>query len=356
MRYIFSSPYYLNERATGANKRFEKILYELQDKHQTAVVVCKGQVPLGINAKVRVYEMPSYISNSRLLTFIYLNFLYFYFLFGKNIVISDFNPIPLSLFFSKKQFQLIHDARIIDDFGRWNMLSGFFMKLQWRLVKNRIVVSEFTKSRLCDVLSVKKSSVTVSYNGVSPSEFELTPEVVEDKPFDLLYVATFEERKNHTNLIKALSLIEQPLNVIFLGKDLGLKERLVNEANTIDQHNITFKDSVTELELGQLYRDSKIFISPSLYEGFGMPILEAYGYGCKVLCSDISVFHEVLADKATYFAPESPKHISDVISSSLITLENTQVSSSVIPAKFLWNNISERLIEDTTNISGHINI
>jgi len=335
MRYIFSSPYYLKDRATGANKRFESILYELQDKHDVGIVVSKGQIPKKISQSVSIYEIPLFIARKRILTFVYLNILYLYFVILKNIVINDFNPIPLSMFFSKRQFQLIHDARIFDDFGRWNRISSWFMKFQWKYVKNKIVVSQFTKDRLCKELRIKESSVIVSYNGVYPSDFESIG--TEERDIDLLYVATFEERKNHINLIKALDLIEQPLKVVFLGKDLGLREEIKLEAAKLKEHQIILLDAVSEDELARLYRTSKIFISPSLYEGFGMPILEAYAYGCKVLCSDIYVFHEVLGDNAVYFESSNQKDIERSLLENINIDYNFDLTKiNLTTKKFLW--------------------
>ncbi|MBA6381220.1 MULTISPECIES: glycosyltransferase family 1 protein [unclassified Colwellia] len=348
MKYIFSSPYYLNKRATGANKRFERVLYELQDKYDIGIVVAKGEVPLDVSPSVTLYEIPLFIANRRLLTFIYLNILYLYFSLFKNILISDFNPIPVSMFFSKRQFQLIHDTRIFDNFGRWDKLSSMFMKFQWKHVKNKVVVSQFTKDRLCKELSIKESSVIVSYNGVLPSDFDVS--LNKDKAIDLLYVATFEERKNHINLIRALANIEERLIVTFLGKDLGMKAVIEEEASKADRHQITFLDSVSENELADLYQNSKIFISPSLYEGFGMPILEAYAYGCKVICSDIFVFHEVLGSKATYFNAEEVSSISRTIEESLSSFSNFKDQKVIVPNHFHWEVISEQLISDIDSL------
>ncbi|PKG98924.1 glycosyltransferase family 1 protein [Paraglaciecola sp. MB-3u-78] len=341
MKYIFSSPYYLNNRATGANKRFERILYELQGKYEVCIVVTKGQVPLDISSSVSVYEIPLFVAERRLLTFIYLNFLYLYFAFCKNVLISDFNPIPVSGFFSKRQFQLIHDARIFDGFGRWSKLSSMLMRLQWKYVRNKIVVSQFTKDCLCNELSIRESSVVVSYNGILPSDFDTSSN--KNREIDLLYVATFEERKNHINLVKALSLVDQPLTVIFLGKDLGLKSEVEKEALKLERHKITFLDSVSETELAELYRNSKIFISPSLYEGFGMPILEAYAYGCKVLCSNIPIFHEVLGKYASYFDPKNGENIAALIIDAHFYYDQKDAVAINILPQFLWPKICEEL-------------
>ena len=338
----------MNKRATGANKRFERILYEFQGNHEVGIVVPKGEVPLGISSSVTLYEIPQFIVNSRLLTFIHLNILYFYFSLCKNVVISDFNPIPVSMFFSKRHFQLIHDTRIFDDFGRWNRLSSMFMKFQWKHVKNKVVVSQFTKDRLCKELSIKESSVVVSYNGVLPSDFSIS--LKENKEIDLLYVATFEERKNHINLLRAISSIEQPLNVTFLGKDLGVKAEIEKQASKLDKHVITFLDSVSEDDLTALYQNSKIFISPSLYEGFGMPILEAYAYGCKVICSDIFVFHEVLGSKATYFDAEDEFSMKKVIEESLLRLKGFNRQEVIVPSHFYWEVIAEQLVSDINSL------
>jgi glycosyltransferase involved in cell wall biosynthesis len=338
MKLIFSSPYYKRNIVTGANKRFDRIIYELQDNTDIGIVVVQGQVPNELNSLVSLYEIPLWIASSRVITFFYLNFLYSFFSLKGYAVISDFNPLPISMFFSKKQFQLIFDVRIIDHFGRWSRFSAFFMKMQWRFSKKKIVISEFTKSRLIEGLSAKKQEIIVSYCGVHSSEIFKETEPAKKKIVDLLYIATFEDRKNHINLIKALSSIKKPLSVLFLGRDLGTKAFIEDEASRISQHSIRFIDHVTDYELQQLYSSSKVFISPSLYEGFGMPILEAYSRGCKVVCSDIFVFREVLSNKASYFQPEKVSSISKAIKKAVN--EEYKNEKIEVESKFYWRTIA----------------
>ena len=151
-------------------------------------------------------------------------------------------------------------------------------------------------------------------------------------------------------MLRAISSIEQPLNVTFLGKDLGVKAEIEKQASKLDKHVITFLDSVSEDDLTALYQNSKIFISPSLYEGFGMPILEAYAYGCKVICSDIFVFHEVLGSKATYFDAEDEFSMKKVIEESLLRLKGFNRQEVIVPSHFYWEVIAEQLVSDINSL------
>lgn len=109
------------------------------------------------------------------------------------------------------------------------------------------------------------------------------------------------------------------MNITFVGSDNGLKDEIVNLASKLESkgHNITFLEQISEKRLCEIYSRAKVFCFPSFYEGFGMPLIEAYQLGCNVVCSDIDVFKEVTLNKAIYFDPNSPKDISDKLHNAL---------------------------------------
>src|SRR5690606_19685835 len=80
---------------------------------------------------------------------------------------------------------------------------------------------------------------------------------------------------------------------------------------------ITFTTIKDEKKVWEMYTRSKVFVSPSLYEGFGMPTIEALALGLPVVLSDIPVFREVGGNLATYFDPHNPKDIAEKLQASL---------------------------------------
>jgi len=96
--------------------------------------------------------------------------------------------------------------------------------------------------------------------------------------------------------------------------------------------NIRYLGRVSDEELVRLYNQAVCFIFPSLYEGFGLPPIEAMSCGCPVLVSDIPVLHEVCGDAATYFDPYNPFAIRKTIQQFLAN----HGERAVIAHRFSW--------------------
>ena len=166
------------------------------------------------------------------------------------------------------------------------------------------------------------------------------------RDIDITYIATFEKRKNHKFLIDALSHYsgENQLNVLFIGQDLGLKDNIKKISNRLEKVNIVFEDSIdSEKQIIDVYDRTKLFIYPSLYEGFGMPLIEAISRNCKIICSDIPVFREIAKDIPEYFNPnESPIILTKKIEKALINYKQNLSSNINFIDKFRWRNIAEK--------------
>jgi len=359
MKVVFVSAYY-SDSASGANKRFLNLVKCTSNilKEDLIVVTCKNNPVKIKDSKFKEKFIPFDVFNGkigRLLVTLWLN-LYFLYCASKGYkVISDFNPVPISQFFSKNQFQLIHDARLFDEFGRWGGVSKALMKFQWGNLKNIVTVSRFSKNCLLTNLKLSKDSIIVSYNGLSEEYFDninsagnaICP--ISNRKIDLLYVATFERRKNHEALINSLEYLNNPLNIVFLGKDNGYKTEVLKMISNLKKiHNIEIIDNVTETELLNFYKSTKVFVNPSLYEGFGMPLIEAQTQGANICCSDIDVFREIMLDDAIYFDPLSPKRIAESITVSLQPHDQAKKINFDVN-KFKWQNIANKLLNDLSN-------
>jgi glycosyltransferase involved in cell wall biosynthesis len=135
----------------------------------------------------------------------------------------------------------------------------------------------------------------------------------------ILYVGGRKYYKNFNRMIKALSDIFKQNREIKLicvggGKFSDDEENLFIE-NDIKSQVEHYK--VNDESLGILYANALCFIYPSLYEGFGIPILEAFSYGCPVVCSNASSFPEVAMNAAEYFDPLDVNSIKDSVQSIL---------------------------------------
>jgi glycosyltransferase involved in cell wall biosynthesis len=111
--------------------------------------------------------------------------------------------------------------------------------------------------------------------------------------------------------------------------------------NNIDAEVIDHVGS--ESELIDYYDRSNLFVSPSLYEGFGMPLVEALSRGCKVLCTDIEVFREVGKDYVEYFSPDDPPALLRLIVDRL-NRPNREMTNNNFFESYKWSNITKDLV------------
>lgn len=129
----------------------------------------------------------------------------------------------------------------------------------------------------------------------------------------LLYVSSFEPRKNHVNLIRAMvNLPDEHLILAGFGGS-ALKDviKLISELKLEDRVQLIIKPGINDLK--NIYYQAKAFVYPSMLEGFGIPVLEAITCEVPVFCSDQSNFRLMFEGAATYFDSSNPKSISEKI-------------------------------------------
>lgn len=322
---------------TGANIRFREIGLCLQ--RYGTVAVCSPK-----QDKAKIFDHNKklfFIRFSRLLAALEI-FIRFK-LGGYDILITDLVPtIP-----GKNTYFMIHDLRQFTDYKRhnryiWTLLYKTNLKLQ----KKFITVSNFTKTELKRFCS-KKADIIISFNGVHVSKRKA---VSVSKSVDFLYIATFEDRKNHSLLIDALSDVKKVIpnfSCVLLGRDLGTRHMNIKLAKQLGvEKNIVWLDTCSDKELRSLYQSSKIFVSPSLYEGFGIPLIEALSHGLPVVCSDINVFRELSNEHFYFFDPHSKEKLTKLLIKTLTDYSGPSYASNFISDNFDWDAISKKLITD----------
>jgi glycosyltransferase involved in cell wall biosynthesis len=179
-------------------------------------------------------------------------------------------------------------------------------------------VSEFTAGELRKLLRVAPERVTVAHPPISnPWDTPESPLRREGAGRYLLAVGNVKKHKNFMALIAAFSLIQDkiPHDLIIVGQQSGFvnADSDLRSAVNLENGRVRFTGHVTDSELHRYYRNADAFVLPSIYEGFGSPVVEAMALGCPVVCSNASSLPEVAGDAALFFDPFSPEDIGRVI-------------------------------------------
>jgi len=167
-----------------------------------------------------------------------------------------------------------------------------------------------------------------------------------DKPY-FLFLGTLEPRKNPLRLVQGFHRFKQETNrdmkLVFAGKKGWLYEDVFDyiKCNKLE-NDIVFTEYVTDKEKSILMQEMVAFVFPSIYEGFGIPPLEALKYKKPVIVSDIPVFRELFEDNVLYVNPYSIDQIAQQLNRVLI--DPPKIDDSIL-RKFSWQGAENKLIE-----------
>jgi glycosyltransferase involved in cell wall biosynthesis len=174
------------------------------------------------------------------------------------------------------------------------------------------------------------ANISVIYNGLNYQSFgEIPQNTIENIKVNLkvpgefiLSVGHFEERKNYENLLDAIEILKKnglEVPLVIVGNDNGHRESIKKKIFQQDLGDLVqIHSNLKDLEVQALYRLCKLFIFPSIYEGFGIPILESMAAKTPIILSNLDVFKEITQNQGVYFDPDSPDDIAKTINSTLI--------------------------------------
>ncbi|WP_009631242.1 glycosyltransferase family 4 protein [Synechocystis sp. PCC 7509] len=271
-------------------------------------------------------------------------------------------PMPLEVDKAKK-ITTIHDLiplklpyTTLDD-------KNFFFKLIKKSIEKShliLAVSEHTKKDIIDIFNVSSDKIFVTYQPVIQPQYTFNENelLILLKQYRLrvkeyiLFVGAIEPKKNLGRLIEAYIKLDTSMPLVIVGKKGWLWEDEIGKLQKVFPKyfikKIKFLEYISRSDLTYLYQGACCFVFPSLYEGFGLPPLEAMALGCPTIVSNVSSLPEVCGDAALYVDPYDVVNIRDQIE-TLITDPFLQTQLSLAGKEraklFSFNNYTNKLYE-----------
>jgi len=244
----------------------------------------------------------------------------------------------------------------IHDLSFWEHPEWFSKKYYWfyriftpisvRNSKKTITVSEYSKKRIIENLHKNEIDIEVVYNAVNYTNI-----TVPDKQKYILSVGSLDPRKNIERLINSFKKWDQSeFKLLIIG---GRQNSFANLDLPAD-NRIRFLGYLSDDKLQQYYLNAEIFIFPSLYEGFGIPPLEAMACGTPVIASNTTSIPEACGDAAYYIDPYSEE---SMVAALDLLANNENLRSELVQKgiknikRFSWATSANKINEVATKLS-----
>ncbi len=265
---------------------------------------------------------------------------------------------------AKKHCGLVpHEASVVHD------MSTLFMPetheaanvayhtddLRRELASDEIVfcTSEATRAALCNAFPSVSAKTRVLYQFVDwPEEFESWDRNLPPLDFGryAVVVGTIEPRKNLSLILDALSLrplARSKMKFVIIGRKGWLVDELLDGLTAAQREHLVFTGFISEFTKYRLLKNAEFLVYPSLYEGFGIPALEAMSLGKPVLASRTSSFPEVIGDAGVFFDPLSAEEFADAFDEirNPRRLKHLAPKALAQAGRFGWRQMSAPIIE-----------
>jgi glycosyltransferase involved in cell wall biosynthesis len=257
-----------------------------------------------------------------------------------------------------------------------NKIDLFFLNslipLSLKRANEIIAVSNFTKEEIVKYFKISKKKIKVVYNGGVGKEFfeektknkKALDKIGITQPY-LFYAGTHQPRKDIPTLMKAFFNLKlkndkfKDLKLVIGGKlkahnyDSRIDELIVeNKNNPLKKDflkDLIFTGYLESNDLVKLYREAEVFVFPSLYEGFGLPLVEAMASGTPVVCSNIDCFKEIGGQAVEFYEKANPSDLTnkltEIINNSIKKEQMTKKGERQAQ-KYSW----EKTANETLNI------
>ena len=316
MKIVFDYQIFFLQKYGGVSKYFAKLSENLNKINENVSILapinknsyCENLKKKNLLRGVNFYEYPRF--TGKIINSINSNF--------TKIFLNNSNADILHLTYYNKTYKLkkriakvltVYDL-IHEKFSSYYKKNSIKSKQEAINFADHIIcISKNTQNDLIDIYNVDKSKTSVIHLGVEKDD--LKNKIKLNKP-SILFVGYRRRYKNFRNFIKAYSLsnfLSKNLNVICFGGGKFIKEEIdYFKSLNLDSNNLMQISGDDEL-LKIYYRSCEFLIVPSIYEGFGLPVIEAMASGCPVLCSNSGSLPEITNNAAIYFDPKNVESI-----------------------------------------------
>lgn len=318
-----------------------------------------------------------YLKNPPLVDMPIANYNWHYIVFGPQKLWTKF-ALPLHLYLSKLKLDLFYSPShysphfspfptvpTIHDLGYLETPDQFTKKDFYQLTKwtehsikqatKIIAVSKFTKDEIVRIYKIDPAKIDIVYNGVSrPIKISKSTQNQVLKKFNItspyfLYLGTLKPNKNIPFLIQAFSQFASKFQLVIAGKKGWLFDDIFSTVKKGKvEESVVFTDYISETEKWSLYQNATATVLPSLYEGFGIPAIEAQQSGSPVIASTIPPYLEILQNQSALLI--DPTNLSD-LTSALTDVQLSKVRSNLIKsgqknaATYSWTNSAQSLLK-----------
>ena len=249
----------------------------------------------------------------------------------------------------KNQMTTIHDAAVCVMPESFSFLFRSWYKLMFYVVgkqaKKIFTVSEFSKKELNKYFNIPLEKIEITYNGINhmsyinPNDNIFYKYSIEKNNY-ILAVSSLNPSKNFKLILKTAKVLPE-YNFIIAG---GTNSTVFKEQGFEITSNVKFIGYVNDEELVALYKYASCFVYPSIYEGFGIPPLEAMYFNCPVIVSDIVVFHEIIGNHALYCDINDEDILAKQIKK--INVLETENNKKYVLEKFNWQIAAKKILNN----------
>jgi len=242
--------------------------------------------------------------------------------------------VPIIPSKAKKQIVTVHDVFHLSFSKKISIPKRIYAKkLINSAIQNServITVSNFSKQEIIKYTGANSDKIVVIYNGINNQLFNPDKDIQESmmikKKYNLpekfiLYVGNIKPHKNLGRLLNAYLEIQDRIpdvSLVIVGETEGFltaDNQLFNfiKGDRVLREKVHITGHIEMEDIAKLYRSAEVFVFPSLYEGFGLPPLEAMACGCPTVISNIGSLSEVCGEAASYFDPNNSSSIAEKI-------------------------------------------